>query len=419
MAENVQKMRSRLKNYPQSNLVIEKYGADALRYYLLTSPVMKAENLRFSEKGVDEVLKKFILTLWNVYSFLVMNAEPNTSLSRRHLPMSPSGNDVIKSPNLLDKWILSEFNILAGEVNKQMEDYDLARAARPLREFVDKLSNWYVRRSRKRFTDVGTRHCLVPTKDKNFAFQTLHYVLIEYSKLLAPFMPFIAEEIYQNLTGKESVHLEDFPIVNKNLVDEKVSNEMNFVRDVVTMGLSIRAKNSLKVRQPLSELRIEKNKDIGYWMLDIKDELINLIKDELNIKEIEFVDEITKEDNWICEDDGKIKIALNVEITEELKLEGQAREIVRHIQVMRKGVEYGRNDKILIKYDFIGDNEDIKKVFEEWGSYIKRECLAKSIKLVDELTEENFDSIGGLKVGDKEIRIGIKDGSVDVFQKPW
>ena len=397
MAENGQKMSKRLKNYPEPNLLIEKYGADALRYYLLTSPVMKAENLRFSEKGVDEVLKKFILTLWNTYSFLVMNADLNANFSRRHSRMSPSGGDVVKSNNLLDKWILSEFNILVREVNKQMQDYDLARAARPMREFVDKLSNWYVRRSRKRFTSENIN-------DKNFAFQTLHYVLTEYSKLLAPFMPFIAEEIYQNLTDEESVHLEDFPIADKKMINEKVSDEMNFVRNVVTMGLAIRAKNSLKVRQPLSKLKVYK----VIKSKVVNDELIDLIKDELNVKKVEFVDEIIEKDNWICEDDGKIKIALNIEITKDLRNEGFAREIVRHIQVMRKEAKYNRDDVILVKYGFAGDGNDVKKVFEEWGDYIKKECLAESVELVDELVEGDFDLIKELKAREFIVEIGIR-----------
>ncbi|MCK5466603.1 class I tRNA ligase family protein, partial [Candidatus Parcubacteria bacterium] len=422
MAENGQKMSKRLKNYPEPNLLIEKYGADALRYYLLTSPVMKAENLRFSEKGVEEVLKKFVLTLWNVYSFLVMNGDEippapfakggdNNAIpfmkkrDKNTPPLRKGAGGIFKiSSNLLDKWILSEFNILVGEANKQMENYDLARAARPMREFVDKLSNWYVRRSRKRFTNVGTRHCLVPTEDRDFAFQTLRYILTEYSKLLAPFMPFIAEEIYQNLTGKESVHLENFPVADKKMINEKVSDEMNFVRNVVTMGLAIRAKNSLKVRQPLSKLEV--HKVIKLKVVD--DELIDLIKDELNVKKVEFVEEIVEKDNWIYEDDGKIKIALNVEITEELKLEGQAREIVRHIQVMRKEAKYNRDDVIMIKYNFTKNGEDIKKVFEEWGDYIRKECLAESIKFVDKLVEGDFDLVKELKVGDWKLEIGIK-----------
>ncbi len=395
LTEDGQKMAKRLKNYPDPKLIVEKYGADALRYYLLSSPVMKAENLRFSERGVEEVLKKFILTMWNTYSFFVMNAGLVSSGGQKYSPPCEEGIKGGQSDNLLDRWILSEFNILIEEINKQMQNYDLVKAARPLREFVDKLSNWYVRRSRKRFSSDNI-------KDRDFAFQTLHYVLVEYSKLLAPFMPFLAEEIYKNLTDKESVHLEDYPVADKNLIDEKVSNEMNFVRQVVTLGLAIRAKNSLKVRQPLSELRI------ANCELRIMEELLNLIKDELNVKDVEFVDKIKEKDGWILEEDSKIKIALNIKITNELKLEGCARELVRHIQVMRKEAKYNRDDIILVKYNFVEDGEEIKKVFDVWGDYIKKECLAKSIEFVDELVEKDFDLIKELKVGDGVVVIGIR-----------
>ena len=462
LAENGQKMSKRLKNYPEPNLLIEKYGADALRYYLLTSPVMKAENLNFSEKGVEEVLKRFILTLWNVYSFLVMNATPpSPPLSGGETSSPPDkGGTPIPSPDksgtpipppdksgtpisppdkgglggvLLDKWILSEFNILTEEVNKQMQNYDLVRAARPLREFVDKLSNWYVRRSRKRFSVVvGTRQYLVPandTKDRDFAFQTLHYVLIEYSKLLAPFMPFLAEEIYKNLTDKESVHLEDYPVADKNLINKELSKSMNFVRQIVTLGLAARVKGGLKIRQPLQKLEIgnwgtppnpplsgggnsfvpslEKG-DKGILKLKIGNELLNLIKDELNVKEVEFVDEIVEKERWIYEEDNKIKIGLDIRITDELKLEGYARELTRHIQAMRKEVKYNRDDVILIKYSFAGENRDIEKVFSEWRNYIKKECLAKNIEFVNELIEEDFDLVKKLDIGYWILDIGIR-----------
>ncbi len=396
LAEDGQKMSKRLKNYPDPNLIVEKYSADALRYYLLSSPVMKAENLNFSERGVEEVLKKFILTMWNTYSFLVMNAGLVSSGGQKYSPPCEGGARGGQSENLLDKWILSEFNILIEEVNKQMKNYDLARASRPLRDFIDKLSNWYVRRSRKRFSSDDI-------KDRDFAFQTLHYVLVEYSKLMAPFMPFISEEIYKNLTGKESVHLEDYPVADKNLIDEKVSNEMNFVRQVVTLGLAIRAKNSLKVRQPLSELRI------ANCELRVKDELLNLIKDELNVKDVEFVDKIKEEDGWILEENGNLKIALNSNITDELKLEGQAREIVRHIQMMRKEAKYNRDDLISIKYSFVGENEDIKKVFDKWGDYIKKECLTEGVEFTDELVESDFDLVKELKIGKWVVEIGIRN----------
>jgi len=429
LAENGQKMSKRLKNYPDPNLVVEKYGADALRYYLLSSPVMKAENLNFSEKGVEEVLKKFILTLWNVYSFLAMKEITPTPFNKEGRAISyPSlvrigeipplkkevGGISKKSSNLLDQWILSELNILIGEVNKQMRDYDLTKASRPLREFVDKLSNWYVRRSRKRFGSVST-------DDAHSAFQTLRCVLTEYAKLLAPFMPFLAEEIYKNLTDEESVHLADYPQADEKMINGELSKSMNFARQTVTLGLAARAKNSIKVRQPLRKLEIRK---LGNWEiensvpplkkgargisgLEMKSELLELIKDELNVKKIEFVDKIIEEENWVYEEDGEIKIGLETKITDELKREGFARELTRHIQAMRKEVKYNRDDIIFVKYNFVGENKNIKKVFEEWGNYLKKECLAEEIGFTDEIVEGEFDLVKELKLGEWRVRIGV------------
>ncbi|MCK5490453.1 MAG: class I tRNA ligase family protein, partial [Candidatus Pacebacteria bacterium] len=389
-AEDGQKMSKRLKNYPEPNLVIEKYGADALRYYLLSSPVMKGESLRFSERGVDEVLKRFILTLWNTYSFFVMNIDKEIAFRQ-----TQDDSKLGKSDNLLDQWIVSELNILIGEVNMEMENYDLVRASRPFREFIDKLSNWYVRRSRKRFISKDV-------DDRNFAQQTLFYVLTEYTKLLAPFMPFLSEEIYKNLTDAESVHLEVYPIANKDLINEKVSNEMNLVRQIVTLGLAIRAKNSVKVRMPLAKLKIENGK------VKLDNELVDLIKDELNVKEVEIVKSIKEIDGWVIEEDLSLKVALDLDITEELRNEGFAREIVRQIQVMRKEAKYNRDDLILVEYNFSGSGEDVKKVFKEWGNYVRKECLAESLEFGEELDSGKFDLVKESKVGDGEIKIGIR-----------
>ena len=419
LAEDGQKMSKRLKNYPEPNLVIEKYGADALRYYLLSSSVMKGESLRFSEKGVNEVLKKFILTLWNTYSFFVMNVEFNEGM-KGVLRQAQDDNEIQddnvvqedddaqddneiqddntfgKSNNLLDKWIISELNILIGEVNSKMENYDLVRASRPLREFIDKLSNWYVRRSRKRFMSEDV-------DDRNLAHQTLYYVLMEYTKLLAPFMPFLSEEIYKNLTDKKSVHFADYPVARESLINEKVSGEMNFIRQIITLGLAIRAKNGIKVRQPLSKLKVESEK-----MKVDDNNLISLIKDELNVKEVEFVDEIKEESGFILEEDEKLRISLDLNITEELRNEGFAREIVRHIQVMRKEAKYNRNDMIIVEYNYSENGEGIKKVFKKWGDYLKKECLAGNIDFSNKFIEVDFDLIKELKAGSKTLKVGIK-----------
>ena len=210
LAEDGKKMAKRLKNYPDPMEVINKYGADALRFYLLSSPVVKAESLNFSEKGVDEAHKKVIMRLKNVLAFYLMYADKKLQTT----------NYKPQTTNILDKWILARLNVLTGEITKAMDKYELNEAVRPIADFVEDLSNWYVRRSRERFKEEGD--------DKQSASETLKYVLIEFSKLIAPFMPFVAEEIYQELKGSgESVHLDEWPKGEKiKKEDEKLLEEM-------------------------------------------------------------------------------------------------------------------------------------------------------------------------------------------------
>ena len=242
LAEDGKKMAKRLKNYPDPMEMFEKHGADSVRFYLLGSPVMAAENLNFSEREVSEVVRGMMRMLWNSYSFFVLYA----NIDKFEMPK----NYEPKPKNLLDKWIVSELNMLMKDVNESMENYELNKAVRYFPKFIDNLSNWYIRRSRKRFWKSEN------DGDKNEAYQTLYYVLIELSKLMAPFTPFIAEEIYKNLTGEESVHLVDFPKADESLIDDKLNKEMNIARNIISEGLQLRAKAGIKVRQPLKELQV-------------------------------------------------------------------------------------------------------------------------------------------------------------------
>jgi isoleucyl-tRNA synthetase len=392
LAEDGQKMSKKLKNYPDPNLILSKYGADSLRYYLLTSPVIKAENLRFSEKGVDEVLKRFVLTLWNTYSFLVMNVELNK--------IKPE--DIIaekKSDNLLDRWILSELNLLIAEVDQEMQNYDLVKASRPLMDFVDKLSNWYLRRSRRRFTSEDTA-------DKLAAYHTLHYVLLTFAKLMAPFMPFLAEEIYKNLSEGESVHLESFPVVTPEGVDDALMREMQLVREVVTLGLAARAKNRLKVRMPLAHLEIAKE-----GMVDLRVELMDILKDELNIKNVAIVKDIQERESWAVAEDGGIKVALDLTITEELELEGAAREVIRQIQSMRKSSSYERDERVSVLYELSENAPKLRKMFASWSEEIKGECLLMKLKEEKEVMKEEFDGVGELELSGEKMILIVKDSS--------
>lgn len=389
LAEDGQKMSKKLKNYPDPNLLLEKYGADSLRYYLLTSPVMKAENLRFSEKGVDEVLKRFVLTLWNTYSFLVMNVELSKIEKGEIIKIG-------KSENPLDQWILSELNLLITEVDEEMQDYDLIKASRPLGDFVDKLSNWYLRRSRRRFISEDA-------KDKLAAYQTLYYVLITFTKLMAPFMPFLADEIFKNLSEGKSVHLEDFPKVSIEGIDDELSGQMNLVRDVVTLGLAVRAQNRIKVRMPLQNIEIRKE-----GLERLNENLAYILKEELNIKSISIVKDIREREGLGIAEDKGIKVALDLRISEELELEGLARETIRQIQAMRKIAGYNRDDLVQVKYEVSEPADKFYKMFVMWSEDIKSECLLSNISPAKEVVKEDFDGIDEMAFDGEKIILVIK-----------
>lgn len=328
LAEDGKKMSKHLNNYPDPMDVFEKHGADAVRYYLATSPVMKADDLCFSEKGVDEVVKKVLLILLNVLSFYKMFAseeEANT-----------------KSRNVLDKWILSKIESLKKQITDGYNKYDLNEATRPIVGFIDDLSTWYLRRSRERFK----------SENKKEAVQTLKYVLLELSKIIAPVMPFIADYIYKELNGgKESVHLEDWPEIEKKLIDEKLEEKMKQVREICSLALQKRMEAGIKIRQPLGKLQIPKYK--------LEDGLFDLIKDEVNIKEVVA--------------DLKEGVILDTTITEELKEEGLVRDFVRSVQILRKEANLTPKDKIRVYYS---ENKDI---VEKYSKQIKKQVIAEEI----------------------------------------
>ncbi len=310
LAEDGKKMSKRLNNYPELTDVLDKYGADALRYYLMASPAVRAEDVAFSEKGLDEVVKKIILRLENVVAFYELYQQEN--------PENKNNSEIKKSEknseNILDQWILARLAQLNTEVTESLENYELDQASRPFSLFVDDLSTWYLRRSRKR-----------PE-----ALVVLKKVLLELAKLLAPFMPFIAEEIYQKFresSDPKSVHLENWPKTEKsNTESDHVLAAMSFARSFVTMALMQRAEKGIKVRQPLSLLLIKHSSDLElpFW-----DEISEIIKEEVNVKKVELSAELTQ-------DDPPIVIYLDLEITAELKAEGEFRDLIRAVQDERK-----------------------------------------------------------------------------------
>lgn len=311
LAEDGSKMSKSKNNYPDPSLILAKYGADALRFYLLTSPVVLGEDLNFSEKGVSEVGKKINNLLYNVWSFY-----------RMYEASRSSGQQISQSENVLDKWILSKLSNATKEVTKQMDSYNTAKAGKEILEFINELSTWYVRRSRDRMKLGG--------EQSKQALETLGYVLAETCKLLAPFCPFLSEFIYRDVTGLESVHLATWTETVID-ADEVLLEEMIVLRQLVEAGLSIRKENNFKVRQPLAE--------IEYHLLNhkvLRPELEQVIAEELNIKRVSGRLDFAPKGGWLLKETPVFKLALDVQISDELKKEGLAREVERAVQDIRK-----------------------------------------------------------------------------------
>ncbi len=368
LAEDGQKLSKRLKNYPDPSLIFDKYGADSMRYFLLSSTPI-GEDYRISEESIVSVWSAIISTLWNSFVFFETYKEKDFKVKRNFKPKQP-----------LNRWIFSRLNRLNKEVVKWMNAYELTKATRPFGGFIDELSNWYIRRSRLRFQKPANK------KEKNEASQTLYAVLKKAGILIAPFLPFISEEIYQRMKNKkekESVHLLNFPKADQDFIDETLEKKMETARIIVTQALAERAKIGIKVRQPLKELRTKNYK------LRNEKELLELIKGEVNVKKIIFSSKIKKE------------IELDAKITPELREEGILREIVHTIQMMRKKAGLKPDDKISVLYK---GSPQLNKILFAKRNLILKEIKAKSFTLKK---EEKFDVEKETQVNKENLWIGI------------
>lgn len=389
LAETGEKMSKSKKNYPDPWMLFDKYGVDSLRYYLMTSPIMMtAENINFSEQSIKEIYNKVISTIENVGRFfeLYKDSKANLNLNKKRL-------------TILDSWIISRIESLVEEVDSAMQNYEVTRATRPITLFVDDLSNWYLRRSRRRFQRPLNK------KEKESATSVLAFVLLKLSKAIAMVTPFVAEDIYQKVRwaekGKQkklSVHLADFPAVDKKLINKKLEGKMAYVRGVVALGLKARVTAGVKVRQPLAELKVKN--------LKFDKEMLELVKDELNVQKVSgFKDakELGKE--WVQESESQTTVALNTALTPELEAQGLAREVVRQIQEMRKEAKYNVNDVILMRWS--AESPDIENIFEKFSELIKEETITKDISEITEDQKRKFDLQKQVKVNGKEVWIGI------------
>ena len=353
LAADGSKMSKSKKNYTDPLIIMDQYGADALRYSLMTSVVMQAEDVNFRDEDVKEVYQRLVNILWNVVQFYQTYADPEVR------PRGSPEVGPLKSENVLDKWILARLSELHKEVTENLDKFDTIRSSRPIRDFVTDLSTWYIRRSRDRFKSEEK-------EEREAAISTTKFVLLELSKLLAPCMPFLAEQVYKAIGGPlESVHLEDWSAIKIEKEHSNVLANMRMCREIVSLALEARQKANIKVRQPIATLKISSAK-FQSPNNDQMSEYLNLIKEEINVKQIEF-DGSLEGDVW-----------LDTTITPELELEGRMRDLVRVIQEKRKelGLQPGDKIKLILPKSLSG-------LATKYESEIKKSVHAEEIDIVE------------------------------------
>ena len=379
-AADGKKMSKKLKNYTDPMELMNKTSADSFRFLMLSSPLTNGENFALADKDVMDVARKLGM-IWNMYDFFTMYAEVDGWEFNGDL--SDPLHDLT---NPLDIWIVSRLHQLITEVERGLNNYNLQDATKPILPFLDDASNWYVRRSRRRFwksEDDG---------DKNDAYRTLHYVLVRLSYMLAPFTPFLAEELYHNLTGdNESIHLKDWLPAGE--IDNSMLRDMNALRTAVNDGLSKRASEGIKVRQPLASVKLI-NTISQDTPAEVAQFLIDIAKDELNVKSVEIVTDSESES-------AQPSVVYDLTITPELKREGLMREIVRHVQSARKQAGLQIDDRIVLSIS--SDDSEISQAVDAFADVIKSETLAVELNsVVDE--SEKYDA----KIEGKLVEISLK-----------
>ena len=454
------KMSKHVGNVVNPFEMIDKYGSDAVRLYMMTNSE-PWDNLKFDPEGVAEISRKFFGTLYNTYSFFALYANVDGWEPTATSAVSTAGKPEI------DRWILSSLNTLIQKVTAELDGYDPTRAGRLIDAFVnDDLSNWYVRLNRKRFWGKEM------SDDKRSAYETLYTCLMTVSKLLAPFAPFFADQLYKDLGGeKDSVHLDTFPVANESLIDKDLEARMEMAQKITSMVLALRRKVNIKVRQPLQAIMIPATDEQRKHIEAVKD----LIMNEVNVKELRFVEgagilvkkvkcnfrtmgkkfgklmkgvaaqmdaltqeqiaeleangtiainvegndltvevadvEIISEDipGWLVTNEGSLTVALDIVITKELRQEGIARELVNRIQNIRKDSGFEITDRIKVEMTFVDKTEE---ALQTWGDYVKAQVLADSLDSIEGFADGTPVEIDeyqeGAEVKVNEIKLNIK-----------
>ncbi len=387
---NGEKMSKSKGNIIDPWMVFNEYGADAVRWYMLSS-VPPENTHRFSLQVLSETMRRHLLTLWNTYSFFVLYANID-----RFVP----GQQCSGSLAELDRWIISELNQLVLDVTNAMDGYAFTQAIRRVEEFIDLLSNWYVRRSRRRFWKSEN------DDDKLAAHETLYRCITTTIGLLAPIAPFITEEVYQNIVrsvdecAPESVHLTDYPVAVTGEIDEALNRDMELVMNLASLGRAARAKAGIKVRQPLSVARIQiplENERTGVAAL------IEHIKDELNVKDVELTAALGDEEpGFAVSSDERYRVGVVTELSDQLVAEGFAREIVRRLQMMRRSAELEISDHIVVFYSGSGI---LQQVFEAFDEYIRQETLSQELRNAQPPEDAHSQT---LKLDGNELTLGLR-----------
>ena len=379
-AADGKKMSKKLKNYTDPMELMNKTSADSFRFLMLSSPLTNGENFALADKDVMDVARKLGM-IWNMYDFFTMYAEVDGWEFNGDL-----SDPLHNLTNPLDIWIVSRLHQLITEVERGLNNYNLQDATKPILPFLDDASNWYVRRSRRRFwksEDDG---------DKNDAYRTLHYVLVRLSYMLAPFTPFLAEELYHNLTGdNESIHLKDWMPAGE--IDSSMLRDMNALRTAVNDGLSKRALEGIKVRQPLAFVKLI-NTISQDTPAEVAQFLIDIAKDELNVKSVEIVTDSESES-------AQPSVVYDLTITPELKREGLMREIIRHVQSARKQAGLQIDDRIVLSIS--SDDSEISQAVDAFADVIKAETLAVELNSAADESEK-YDA----KIEGKLVEISLK-----------
>ena len=398
------KMSKSLGNYTDPNELMDQYSADALRFLLLASPLLNGEDYALLDKDVSDVARKLAM-IWNMYDFFTMYAEvdeftfpydtspsdaflvhriTDTTHSDTPEPSSRTGAenslqisvDIDKLSNPLDRWIVSRVHQLTDHVAKFMNQYNIPDALSAVIPFIDDASNWYVRRSRRRFWKSED------DADKAQAYQTLHYVLVRLSLVLAPFTPFLAEELYQHLTGGESVHLLDWP--TDNPVDERVLADMRRTRELIAGGLALRMERTddygqIKIRQPLSYASYTGERLGSYYE--------KIMQEELNVKRVSWVEDLAKYQvsGVVNEAETEAWLELDKHLTPELEAEGLSREVIRVVQKARKDAGLSVDDRILLTLST--DDTKLNSAIDTWGDSIMAETLTTASLTEDQPAE--------------------------------